>query len=93
MVHRSDNCDLSYKTKATTAVRNQHKSLALSYLRSRQQLEQVLKQRLGSLEILQSTLIRVEGAANDIQVTHSYSACPSCDPLMTFRIGHEGVRE
>ncbi len=77
MVHRSDNCDLSYKTKATNAIRHQHKSLALSYLRSRQQLEHVLKQRIGSLEILQSTLIRVEGAANDIQVTHSLPVLPA----------------
>ena len=69
MIHRSDTCDLSYKIKATAAIRQQHKSLALSYLRSRKQLEDVLTHRLGSLEILQSTLIRVEGAANDIQVT------------------------
>jgi len=93
MVHRSVNRDLRYKIKAATAIRQQHKSLALSYLRSRKQLEDVLKQRLGSLEILQSTLFRVEGAANDIQV-HSYSACPPCDALIaSSRIGHEGVRE
>ncbi|KAI0293055.1 hypothetical protein BC826DRAFT_396972 [Russula brevipes] len=52
----------SYKSKATAAIRQQHKSLALSYLRSRKQLEDVLAQRLGSLNILQSTLLRVEGA-------------------------------
>lgn len=51
-------------------MRQQHKSLALSYLRSRKQLEDVLTQRLGSLEILQSTLLRVEAAAEDIRVRH-----------------------
>ena len=52
------------------AVRQQHKSLALSYLRSRKQFEDVLAQRLGSLEILQSTLLSIEGAAENIQVTY-----------------------
>ncbi|KAH8995358.1 hypothetical protein EDB92DRAFT_198022 [Lactarius akahatsu] len=59
----------SHKAKAANAIRQQHKSLALSYLRSRKQLEEVLTQRLGSLEILQSTLLRVEAAAEDIQGT------------------------
>lgn len=57
------------------AIREQHKSVALSYLRSRKQFEDVLAQRLGSLEILQSTLLRVEGAAENIQVT-----CPAVIP-------------
>jgi charged multivesicular body protein 7 len=51
------------------AIRQQHKTLALSYLRSRKQLEEVLTHRLGSLEILQSTLLRSEGPAENIQVT------------------------
>ena len=85
MDHGFGNYDLSYKIKATTAIRQQHKSLALSYLRSRKQLEDVLKQRLGSLEILQGTLIRVEGAANNIQV-HSYSACPPCNSLIALLV-------
>ena len=53
------------------AIRQQHKSLALSYLRSRKQFEDVLTQRLGSLEILQSTLLSIEGAAENIQVTYT----------------------
>jgi len=60
------------------AIRQQHKSLALSYLRSRKQFEDVLTQRLGSLEILQSTLLRVEGAAENIQVTYPLFPCRSC---------------
>ncbi|KAH9066326.1 Snf7-domain-containing protein [Lactarius vividus] len=62
----------SHKTKAANAIRQQHKSLALSYLRSRKQLEEVLTQRLGSLEILQSTLLRVEAAAEDIRIVKAY---------------------
>jgi len=62
----------SCKTKAMAAIRQQHKSLALSYLRSRKQFEDVLTQRLGSLEILQSTLLRIEGAAENIQIVKTY---------------------
>lgn len=40
----------------------------MSYLKSKKQLEDLLAKRLGSLEILQSTLIRVEGAAGDVEV-------------------------
>ncbi len=64
-----------HKAKAANAIRQQHKSLALSYLRSRKQLEDVLTQRLGSLEILQSTLLRVEAAAEDIRVPRLLSHC------------------
>ncbi|KAI0273300.1 Snf7-domain-containing protein [Gloeopeniophorella convolvens] len=60
------------KAKAAAALRQQHKSLALSYLRSRKQLEDVLTQRLGSLEVLRSTLLRVEGAAENIQIVRTY---------------------
>jgi charged multivesicular body protein 7 len=60
------------------AIRQQHKSLALSYLRSRKQFEDVLTQRLGSLEILQSTLLRVEGAAENIQVIRLPPTCCTC---------------
>jgi len=40
----------------------------MSYLKSKKQLEGLLAKRLGSLEILQSTLIQVEGAAGDVEV-------------------------
>jgi len=63
------------------AIRQQHKSLALSYLRSRKQFEDVLTQRLGSLEILQSTLLRIEGAAENIQVTSPLSFLRLTDHL------------
>ncbi|KAH8989182.1 Snf7-domain-containing protein [Lactarius hatsudake] len=64
----------SHKAKAANAIRQQHKSLALSYLRSRKQFEEVLTQRLGSLEILQSTLLRVEAAAEDIRIVKAYES-------------------
>ncbi|KAI9446127.1 Snf7-domain-containing protein [Lactarius indigo] len=64
----------SHKAKAAIALRQQHKPLALSYLRSRKQLEEVLTQRIGSLEILQSTLLRVEAAAEDIRIVKAYES-------------------
>ncbi|KAH9998081.1 Snf7-domain-containing protein [Russula compacta] len=64
----------SHKNKAKAAIRQQHESLALSYLRSRRHLEDVLAQRLGSLDILQSTLLRVEGAAENIQIVKTYES-------------------
>jgi hypothetical protein len=37
-------------------------------LRSRKQLEDILTKRIGSLEILETMLLRVESAAGDIEV-------------------------
>ena len=65
------NCCLdSCNEKITLALRSKHKPIALSHLRSRKQLEDLLGKRLGSLEVLRSTLIRVEGAAGDVEVCH-----------------------
>lgn len=66
--------------KATAALRQKRKELALSYIRSRKQLEDLLKRRLGSLETLHATLIRVEAAAGDIEV-RCYISLP---PLHIF---------
>ncbi|KAI0064539.1 hypothetical protein BV25DRAFT_1881811 [Artomyces pyxidatus] len=60
--------------KASAALRQKHKDLALSYVRSRKQLQDLLRQRLGSLENLQSTLMSVEAAANDIQIMSTYKS-------------------
>ena len=68
---RTDRCT----EKATAALRQKRKELALSYIRSRKQLEDLLKRRLGSLETLQATLLRVEAAAGDIEV-RSYFKLP-----------------
>ncbi|KAI0059016.1 hypothetical protein BV25DRAFT_1963538 [Artomyces pyxidatus] len=48
--------------------------LALSYMSSRKQLQDLLRQRLSSLENLQSTLISVEAAANDFQAMNAYAS-------------------
>lgn len=46
--------------------------MALSYIRSRKQLQEVLSKRLGSLATLESTLLTVETAAGDIEVSRPY---------------------
>ena len=62
-----------YRTtrKASSALRLKQKSVALSYLRSRKQLEEILTKRIGSLGTLESMLMRVESAAGDIEVSCS----------------------
>jgi charged multivesicular body protein 7 len=61
---------LSYRCteKASAALRQQHKPVAVNYLRSRKQFEELLAKRLGALHTLESTFIRVEAAAGDIEV-------------------------
>lgn len=54
--------------KATENLQANRKDVALTHLKMRKQLEDLLRKRLGSLEILQSTLVQVEGAAQDIEV-------------------------
>ena len=44
------------------------KEIAMSQLKSRKLYEELLGKRLGSLEVLQATLVQVETAAQDIQV-------------------------
>ncbi|ESK85557.1 snf7 family protein [Moniliophthora roreri MCA 2997] len=61
-------------SKASEAVRHKRKELAMSYLRSRHQLEDLLKKRLGALENLEGTLIQVEAAAGDIEIVNAYSS-------------------
>ncbi|KAK1222084.1 hypothetical protein PQX77_015078 [Marasmius sp. AFHP31] len=60
-------------SKATEAIRQKRKPLALSYLRSRRQMEDVLNKRLGALENLEGTLVQVESAAGDIEIVKAYS--------------------
>jgi charged multivesicular body protein 7 len=61
---------ISCTQKISSALQQKRQSTALSYLRSKKQLEKLLTRRLGSLEILQSILIQVEGAAGDVAVGH-----------------------
>lgn len=67
--------------KIKEQLRRKRKEMAMSYLRSRKQLEDLLSKRVRSLETVQSTLIQVESAAEDIEVRGlSYI----CNVLITF---------
>ncbi|EGN93262.1 hypothetical protein SERLA73DRAFT_97977 [Serpula lacrymans var. lacrymans S7.3] len=61
-------------SKISTALREKRKNVALSHLRSKKQLEDLLEKRLGSLDMLRSTMIRVEAAAGDIEIMKSYES-------------------
>ena len=52
----------------------------MTHLRARKQFEEVLKKRLSSLELLQSTLLRVETSAGDIEVRIHTFATSIHDP-------------
>ncbi|PCH37990.1 hypothetical protein WOLCODRAFT_96248 [Wolfiporia cocos MD-104 SS10] len=58
----------------TTALRQKRKEVALSQLRMRKQLEDLLTKRLNSLDTLQSTLLRVEASAGDVEIMKSYES-------------------
>ncbi|GBE82176.1 Snf7-domain-containing protein [Sparassis latifolia] len=58
----------------SSALRQKRKEVAMSHLRARKQWEDLLRKRLGSLETLQSTLIRVETSAGDIEIMKSYES-------------------
>jgi len=60
--------------KASAALRQKRKPVALNYLRSRKELEELLSKRLGSLHTLESTLIHVEAAAGDIEIMKSFES-------------------
>ena len=66
----------SRAAKIMEQLRRKRKEMAMSYLRSRKQLEDLLSKRLRSLETVQSTLLQVESAAGDIEV-RSGSVMPS----------------
>ncbi|KDQ33453.1 hypothetical protein PLEOSDRAFT_21087 [Pleurotus ostreatus PC15] len=61
-------------TKASTALRANQKPVALSALKSRKQLANILGKRLGSLEVLEGTLLSVEAAAGDVEIMKSYAS-------------------
>ncbi|KAG6867035.1 hypothetical protein C0991_003953 [Blastosporella zonata] len=60
--------------KASAAVHQKRKPVALSHLRLRKELEDLLSKRLGSLDNLEATLLRVEAAAGDIEIMKSYES-------------------
>lgn len=48
-------------------MKNKQKEMAMSHLRSKKELENLLSKRFTSLETIQSTLLHVESAAGDIE--------------------------
>ncbi|KAJ7595707.1 Snf7-domain-containing protein [Mycena floridula] len=62
-------------SKASTALnQTRSKPIAISYLKSRKQLEELLGKRLGSLATLEGTLIAVEAAAEDIEIISTFQS-------------------
>ncbi|KAJ3552379.1 hypothetical protein NM688_g4178 [Phlebia brevispora] len=60
--------------KTAAALKQKRKEVAMSHLRARKRLDDLLKKRLGSLDILHSTLLRVEASAGDVQIMKSYES-------------------
>ncbi|KAG9318852.1 Snf7-domain-containing protein, partial [Chiua virens] len=58
--------------RISTALRQQQKSIALTHLRFKKGLEEVLIKRLGALQNLEATLMSVETAAGDIEIMKTY---------------------
>ncbi|KZT09530.1 uncharacterized protein LAESUDRAFT_646919 [Laetiporus sulphureus 93-53] len=58
----------------STSLRIKRKEIALSHLRAKKQLEDLLGKRLNSLDALQSTLLRVEASAGDVEIMKSYES-------------------
>ncbi|KAF8682284.1 SNF7 family [Rhizoctonia solani] len=58
--------------KISALLRKKQKELALSMLRSRKELEALLKLRLGALETVQTALMKIETAAGDIAIMKAY---------------------
>ncbi|EMD38002.1 hypothetical protein CERSUDRAFT_152616 [Gelatoporia subvermispora B] len=56
------------------ALRQKRQEIALSHLRAKKQLEELRKKRLSSLDMLQSTLWRVEESAGNIEIMRSYES-------------------
>ncbi|KAG6851263.1 hypothetical protein H0H93_011699 [Arthromyces matolae] len=77
--------------KATAAVRQKHKAVAATHLRLKKELEDLLSKRLGSLSNLESTLLRVEAAAGDIEIMKSYES--STATLRTILSHHSLQKE
>ena len=58
--------------KVETLLREKKRDQALSYLRSRRMLEELLEKRTKSLETLHAVLIKIEQAASDVEIVKAY---------------------
>ncbi|KAJ9098944.1 hypothetical protein QFC19_006168 [Naganishia cerealis] len=64
----------SAQVKASNHLKLNQKNVALSYLRSRKQLESVLEKRVGAAEQLRSVLRGIENAHGDVEIMKAYEA-------------------
>ncbi|KAJ9113220.1 hypothetical protein QFC22_006059 [Naganishia vaughanmartiniae] len=64
----------SAQVKASNHLRLNQKNVALSYLRSKKQLESVLEKRVGAAEQLRSVLRGIENAHGDVEIMKVYEA-------------------
>lgn len=60
------------QSKIETLIREKKREQALSYLRSRKMLEELLEKRTKSLETLHGVLIKIEQAASDVEIVKAY---------------------
>ncbi|KAF7778602.1 hypothetical protein Agabi119p4_2947 [Agaricus bisporus var. burnettii] len=63
-----------YAKKAADALQQKRKILALGFLRSRKQLEDLLGKRLSSLSTLEGTMVSIETAAGDVQIMKTFES-------------------
>jgi len=79
--------------KINVMLRKKQNDMALSLLRSRKQLEALLKLRLGALETVQTALMKVETAAGDIAIMKAYetSAATLKDLLADPRLQRDHI--
>jgi len=60
--------------KASVALQQKYKPVALNQIRSRKLYQDLLEKRLNSLNTLEATLISVETAAGDLEIIKSYES-------------------
>ncbi|SAM82913.1 uncharacterized protein UBRO_03449 [Ustilago bromivora] len=66
---------ISHRTsQAKSSLRNNQKSQAASYLRSRKALDEVLEKRMVTRETLTNVVLKIEQAKSDVEVLGAYKA-------------------
>ncbi|KAG7549003.1 hypothetical protein FFLO_03116 [Filobasidium floriforme] len=68
---------ISAQTKASTFLKQNQKTIALSYLRSKKQLESVLEKRVGAAEQLRTVLRGIDNAQGDAEIIKAYEMSTS----------------
>ncbi|KAI8975343.1 hypothetical protein BDF20DRAFT_878067 [Mycotypha africana] len=63
-------------------LRNKHKSQAVYFLRKKQKVERLLEKNLKVLETMETVLLRIETAQNDLQIVHAFNL--GADTLRTL---------